>query len=257
MMRAVLRSEFLNQRPSQRGLISRILQPALSLWIRSQVESLETLQIQIESGDRQVLSGFIPQIDLNASQVIYQGLHISHVQLTAQNIRINIGQVLKGKSLRLLESITAQLAVRLNAADLQRSLSSSLLQNVLIETLLTLVGEQIQDVLGNVRPDDLELEDSRLDLSKNQIRFSAQLKANSIRRSVPVALQSGVELHNAHTIMLCRPEWLPTAGSRRGLPLPELDGYCFDLGDQCQLESLCIEPDHIALSGQLLITPEI
>jgi LmeA-like phospholipid-binding len=247
----------LHHRPSQRGLIRRILQPALSLWLRSQVESLETLQIQIESGDRQVLSGFIPQIELEASQVSYQGLQISQVQLTAQNIQINIGQVLKGKSLRLLETISAQLNVRMSAKDLQRSLSSSLLQTVLIETLLTLVGEQIRDVLGDVSLGDLELQDALLKLSDNQIRFSAQLKANSTGRCVPVALQSGVDLYNAHTIQLCNPEWLPTANSRRGLPLPELNGYRFDLGDQCQLKRLCIQPEEIQLSGQLLISPEI
>ena len=247
----------MHDRSSQRGLISRILQPALSLWLRSQVESVETLQIQIESGDRQVISGFIPQIELEASQVIYQGLHISHVRLKAQNIWINIGQVLKGKSLRLLETISAELAVRMSAEDLQRSLHSSLLQTVLIETLLTLVGEQIQDVLGDVSPDDLELQDSLLKLSHNQIRFSAQLNANSLGRCVPVALQSGVSLYNAHTIQLCDPEWLPTANSRRGLPLPELNGYRFDLGDQCQLQRLSIEPDEIQLSGQLLISPEL
>jgi LmeA-like phospholipid-binding len=241
---------------SKRGILSRILEPALQLWLRSQVESVETLQVHLDCGDRQVLSGFIPQLRLEAHRTIYQGLHLSHVRLTGQNIRINIGQVLKGKALQLLDSIPVEIDVQLKAIDLEASLDSALLQGALIEALLTLVGDQIEDALGGeLRSQSLLLQNPHLLLGENRLRLSARLTVRDSDRSIPIALQTGLVLGSPRTLMLQNPEWLPTMNAKRGLPLPELHGYCFDLGDQAQFQDLSITPDGIQARGQLLIVP--
>jgi LmeA-like phospholipid-binding len=240
----------------KRGVLRRILEPALQLWLRSQVESVKTLQVYLDCGDRQVLSGYIPQLRLEAYQAIYQGLHLSYVHLIGKNIRINIGQVLKGKALQPLDPIPVELKVQLKAADLEASLESALLQKALIEVLLTLVGEQIEDALGGpLRSQSLILQNSHLLLGENQLRLSAQLTVEDSDRSIPVSLQTGLVLDSPHTLMLQSPEWLPTPNAKRGLPLRELHGYCFDLGDQAQFHSLSIMPDGIQVDGQLLIVP--
>jgi LmeA-like phospholipid-binding len=244
-------------RSPKRGILSRILEPALQLWLRSQVESIEALQVHLKGGDRQVLSGYIPQLRLEAHQAIYQGLHLSHVDLTGKNIRFNIGQVLKGKSLQPLDPIPVDITVQLDAADLEASLGSVLLQQAFIEVLLTLVGEQIEDALGGkLRSQSLILQNSHLVLGENQLRLSTQLTVQESGQSIPVALQTGLVLDSPSTLMLQNPEWLPTPNAKRGLPLRELHGYCFELGDQTQLQDFSITSTSIKSSGQLLIMPK-
>ncbi len=243
---------------SKRGILSRILEPALQLWLRSQVESVEALQVHLKGGDRQVLSGYIPQLRLEAHQAIYQGLHLSHVELTGKDIRINIGQVLKGKSLQPLDPISVDTTVQINAADLEASLGSFMLQQALIEILLTLVGDQIEDALGGeLRSQSLALQNSHLLLGENRLRLSAQLTVQDSDHSIPVSLQTGLVLASPCTLMLQNPEWLPTPNAKRGLLMKELHGYCFDLGDQAQFQSLSIAPDGIQVHGQLLIVPAV
>jgi LmeA-like phospholipid-binding len=243
---------------SPRGILSRILEPALQLWLRSQIESVERLQIHLEGSDRQVLSGYIPQLRLEAHQAIYQGLHLSHVMLTGKAIRINIGQVLKGNALQPLDPIPVELNVQVKAADLEASLGSTLLQGALIETLLTLVGEQLEESLGgDLRSQSLRLQTPCLILGENQLRLSGQLTNQESDCSLPIALQTGLVLSSSSTLMLQNPEWLPTPKSKRGLPLKELHGYCFDLGDQTQFRSLSLTPDGIQAHGQLLIVPAV
>lgn len=256
MMGEVLKVSPLHSNRNKRGMISRVLEPALYLWLRSQVEAVESLKVSVDGGDRQVLSGYIPHIRLEANQVVYRGLHLSSVKLIGENIRINIGQVLKGKSLQLLETVPIDLTVQLSLQDLQKSLSSQILQGALIEALLTLVGDQLEDALGKLSPQSFKLDSPVLTLGENQIRFSAQLSQPS-GLSMPAALQSGLILENPHTLKLKNPEWLPTINAKRGLPLKELDGYCFDLGDQCQLRELSITSNGIHISGTLSITPDI
>jgi hypothetical protein len=242
----------------KRGILSRILEPALQLWLRSQVESVETLQVHLDCGDRQVLSGYIPQLRLEAHRAIYRGLHLSHVQLTGKDIRVNIGQVIKGKALQLLDPIPVNLNVQIKAADLEASLESKLLQGTLIEVLLTLVGDQIEDALGGpLRSRSLILQNPHLSLGENQLRLSAQLTVEDSDRSIPVTLQTGLVLGSPSTLMLQNPEWLPTPNAKRGLPLRDLHGYCFDLGDQAQLQNFSITSVGIQVSGQLLVMPAV
>jgi hypothetical protein len=83
-------------KPKKSTIISTVLSPALRLWLRSQVEQLEALQFNIIGGDRQILTGHIPGVSIAASGVVYQGLHLSKIQLEGTDIRVNLGQVIKG-----------------------------------------------------------------------------------------------------------------------------------------------------------------
>jgi LmeA-like phospholipid-binding len=243
--------------PHKRGLIHRVLEPALQLWLRSQVESVSSLTVHLEGGDRQILSGYLPLVQLNAQNVVYRGLHLSQIELSGHNFKINIGQILKGKALRLLEPISIDLNVGLDAADAQASLHSELLQAAIVDALQLLVGEQISDAIGpEIDPEDLMLQDPNLSLSDNSLRFSAELRTCDGNKSVPVALQTSLSLDNPHTLTLDRPEWLPTRNAKRGLPLHDLHGYTFDLGPQAQIQSLRIAPEAIVVQGQMTVLPE-
>ena len=240
----------------KRGLISRVLSPALQLWIRSQVEAVETLHLQIDSGDRQILSGYIPRVNLQAESVIYQGLHLSHLKILGENIRINIGQILKGRPLQLLEPIPLWMDVTLLAEQVQASLASGLLKQAIVEVLLQLVGEQIAAAFGaEVQAHHLTLNDSDLKLGDGLIRLNTKLIQDTTERSIPVTLQTGLALQQPNVLVLENPEWFPTPKAKRGLLLEELQGHTFNLGPLVQFETFKIVEDRIVLQGHLTIMP--
>lgn len=242
----------------KRGLIHRVLGPAIQVWLRSQVESVSSLVVHLEGGDRQILSGYLPQVQLSTQKVVYRGLHLSQIELKGHNLRINIGQMLKGKAFRLSEPISIDLDVMLQAQDAQASLHAELLQSAIIDALQLLVGEQIVDALGQpMSSEDLVLQTPSLILSKNTLRFSAVLSTHQGDKSVPVALQTALSLSSDfHTLRLDHPEWLPTPNAKRGLPLHDLHGYRFDLGSHTQIQTLSITPEGIFIKGQMTVLPE-
>lgn len=89
-------------------IISHILTPAIKLWVRSQLQEIETLNIEIHAGDRQILRGKIEQVFLSAEKANYQGICINHAQVKTEEIAVNLGGILRGKPLKLLHPIFAE-----------------------------------------------------------------------------------------------------------------------------------------------------
>jgi hypothetical protein len=113
------------------SIVSSVLCPVLKLWLRSQADAVEQLEIEIAGHSKQILGGNIPKAQVYGQKLVYQGLHITSVDLRAENINLNIPQILKGEALRLLEPIEVGLDMLLVADDLQKCLASSLLQTEL------------------------------------------------------------------------------------------------------------------------------
>ena len=126
-------------------ILSKLLSKALQLWLRSQVSHVNTLELTIHGTNQQLLSGEIPQIDLLASQVLYQDLHLSKINLKGKNIKINLQQIFQGKPIKLLEPIPLNGSLTLTASDLQASLTAPLLATALTDLLQTLLKNH-QDI---------------------------------------------------------------------------------------------------------------
>jgi hypothetical protein len=109
------------------SIVSSVLCPVLKLWLRSQADAVESLEVEIAGHSKQILSGNIPKAQVYGQAVVYQGLHITSVDLRAENINLNIPQILKGEALQLLEPIEVGLEMLLAPADLQKCLASPLL----------------------------------------------------------------------------------------------------------------------------------
>ena len=110
-----------------------VLAPACRVWLRSQVSQVDSLQVDIQGGSRQILGGTIPRVAVVAVGAIYQGLSLGSIDLIAENIRINLPQVLKGQPLRLLEPIAVIAEVKFSEADLQASLAAPLLSQAITD----------------------------------------------------------------------------------------------------------------------------
>ncbi|MEE3717203.1 DUF2993 domain-containing protein [Tumidithrix elongata RA019] len=106
------------------SVISTVLIPIIKLWLRSQVEAIQNLEINVEGSSRQILQGNILQATVSAEHIIYEGLHVSGINLKANEIHLNIAQILKGESLKLLQPIAVCMDATLEASDFQQCLSS-------------------------------------------------------------------------------------------------------------------------------------
>lgn len=215
-------------------IISSVLSPAIRLWLRSQVERVEALEFKITGGDRQILTGNIPNISVAASQAIYQGLHLSQIQLEATQIRVNLGQVIKGKSLRLLEPVPVTGQIALSEADLQASLQSQLLSTALSEFLGTF------------------LTSPNLDFSWQKITIDTDLLTlNGTLQAMPIVIVAGLQLASPHELLLDPFQiQMPSHAQTK-----DLNGFQVDLGSEVNLQEITLTPGMLLCRGCLKILP--
>jgi hypothetical protein len=106
------------------SVVSSVLIPIIKLWLRSQVEHIDHIEIAIAGKSRQILSGDIPRANVIGAGAKYQGLAVTNIDLCAEAIQLNIAQILKGETLRLLNPIRVTMDVELSPEDLQSCLQS-------------------------------------------------------------------------------------------------------------------------------------
>lgn len=234
---------------SQSGLISKVLSPAVRLWLRSQVESIDQLEFQIEGGDRQILSGYIPSMAIAAVCVVYQGIHLSEIALSANEIRVNLGQVIKGKPLRLLAVVPVVGKAMISQADLNASLQAPLLADALDEVLLPLLQSSLTDL---VPAGDrlMSLQQPQVQIERDRLLLNGMLRFED-KPPMAFALRTGLQIIAGSRLRFDQPEQL--LPKQRELPL--LQGFEIDLGTDVQLRSLVLEAEKLFCEGQINVIP--
>jgi LmeA-like phospholipid-binding len=238
-------------------MISAVVAPAVQLWLRSQVEQIEHLQVEVEAGDRQILSGYIPQVRIAARQAVYQGLHLSQIQLFGQNIRVNLGQVIRGKPLQLLQPIPVEAKLRLDAADLNASLTAPLMMTAVADLLNQLVqaDPSLVDVLG-AQPQAEALENLQILLEAEQLTLGLCLRSQA-GKMMPFALRTHLSLASPRQLRFDSPQWLTSLKAKRGFPLEGLEGFLIDFGPEVALTELSLAASQIVCQGYITIMPAI
>ncbi len=251
-------------------IIRRLVPPAVRFWLRSQVEQVGSLTIDLTGRDRQILTGYLPGVAVSASQAVYRGIYLSQAQLSAADIRINIGQVIRGKPLRLLKPFPVLGFVVLSAEDLEASLRAPLLMEGLLSFWRSLM--QIPEVAQAVTARYGSLPTaSDVVLVRPQIRLGAQCLGLSFYPSrqgkvalEPVVLGTKLSIVDEHFLQLSSPAWLHSLEgfSAQALSLPNaetavepLDGFRWNLGTDTRLSELTIEPSRILCRGQISVRP--
>lgn len=220
-----------------------MLSPAVKLWLRSQVQQVSYLEVKIEGGDRQILTGGIPRISLWASQAVYQGLHLSQIQLVGEGIRTNLGQVLRGQPLRLLKPIPVFGELLLQESDLNASLAAPLLSHALTELLQTLFPHS--DLVNQL------ICWQKITLTAEYLMIAATVGADT-HHPIPITLQTGLKLASCHELQLTQPQIInaPTQ-----LPKTELDSFLIDLGPEVAITTLTLSPGQILCCGKINVIP--
>jgi len=234
----------------QTRLISRVLSPAVKLWLRSQLDHVEELELEIEAGDRQLLSGSLHQVIASANQAIYKGLHFSQVRVAAQAIQTNLGQVLRGKPFRLLVPFPVSGTVTLSEAGLNASLHAPLLGNAVSDFLLGLLKSKIVDGSGDTTA---ELQNIQVNLREGGMTFNATLVQDG--QHYPLMVQTQLAIEGGDRLRLdqfdCQLKGEVELSTLGDLPT----SFTFDLGSEVCLEELAIHPEKIICRGRMTVIP--
>ncbi len=239
-------------------LISRVLPPAVRLWIQSQLDHVENLEFRLEGKDWQLLSGYVPQVGLSACKAVYQGLHLSQVRAAASEIRINLGQILRGKPLRLQQPFPVQGQVCLFAEDLRASLHSRLLAQGLQDVLLRLVNAH-----PTLFPETSHLRQLIADFSQAHATTTIALAANQLTLTwtaehpseETVTLVTGLHIRAGHWLCLAHPRVMVDQNQEDASEPILLDDFVIDLGSEVDIQTLTIKPDVIEVQGTVRVVP--
>ncbi|MBF2065758.1 MAG: DUF2993 domain-containing protein [Calothrix sp. C42_A2020_038] len=224
-------------------VITTVLQGAVKLFLRSQVSDIKELDIDIQASDRQLLSGIIPKVYVFASGAVYQGLHLTSLQLSAENIRINIGSILKGQPLRLSETIPVAGTLVLEEEDINASLTSPLLSGALNDALLQLLPE-----IGR-KPKSIIWQ--KIILSNNQFILFAN-PGTEINTELEEPLEIGIKLNLVDSHKL---ELIPLSEQYIQAQNGVQNGHRFDLGSDVDIEYLELIPSKVTCKGWINVNP--
>ncbi|MEH2280334.1 MAG: DUF2993 domain-containing protein [Nostoc sp.] len=222
-------------------IITQVLTTAVKLWLRAQVSHISELEVEIKASDRQLFSGRIPSVSVFATHAVYQGLLITQIQLIAENIRVNIGSVLKGKPLRLLETVPVVGDLIVDEKDLNASLSSDLLSTALSDLLVK--------VLPTDYPQSQPIKWQEILLGNNQIILRGLRVTNS--ETTPLDICLGLQLLSGHELQLVHIPIKPDQGNI----LKDNHQYNLDLGSDVDIEELTLIPGKLVCRGRINVNP--
>ncbi len=220
------------------GIISSLLAPACAAWLRTQVSEVASLDVQIVAKDRQILSGTIPAVAILATKTVYRGISLQKIKLLADQIEVNLNQVMRGKPLRVLQPIEVEIDATITDADLLSSLTAPLLAgavNQLITQVIALSGEDWRLVWQGVH-----IKTGKLSL-QGQVQNGDH--STPINICAGVALQAGRIIHLAPLIIDCE------------LVDKPIESYSIDLGDEVNLQELLLTEGELQCAGQVRIRP--
>lgn len=248
------------QTPRQ-PLIGTLLTTAVQFWLRSQVDKIDHLDFKIEGSNRSLLSGYIPRVSVSAENAVYQGLHLTQVQLQGSEIRFNLGQVLKGQPLHLLESFFVTGSLHLNESALNLSLQASMLKDALNNFVLSLLSSMTEVSLNTASDTQLEssnswvnsieqIQDSKIILETDHLILKAKLLL-ATGELLSFRLKTGLALASSHELLFVEPK-LETPMLNTEL---HFNDYILDLGTDIKIQDLILSPEGVEINATLKVNP--
>jgi hypothetical protein len=225
-----------------KGIIGSVLSPACGAWLRSQVSQVDELQVQIGGGSLQILGGTIPQITVVAVGAVYQGLYLGSIDLNAENIRVNLPQVVRGQPLCLLAPIPVQAVAKFTETDLQASLAAPLLSNAISDLLTQILATDAAQSKWQIDWQQLQILPKTLVLQGN---------LTTIEGTAPLELRMSLEIVDGHILHLD-----PLAISCPiDLPGSNITSFKIDLGSDVNITELHLNEGLLLCRGQIQVNP--
>jgi hypothetical protein len=219
-----------------------VLSPACRVWLRSQVSHVDDLQVDIAGGSIQILGGTIPQVVVIARGAIYQGLSLGSIDLVAENIRINLPQVIKGQPLALLEPIAVTAQVKFSERELQASLAAPILV------------QAITDLFTQIVATDASQPPWLVDWNRVQIVPQTLILQGTLMidlQTAPIEISMGIAIIEGHLLQL-DPLSITCA---LDLPGSNITSHQIDLGDDVNITQLQLLAGELLCHGNIQVNP--
>ena len=110
--------------PPPAGPLLGLLSRGLELWLRQQCEAIERLDIQLQGSAAQLVLGRLEGVRLLARRVVFRKLRFDRVELASGVIRVRMGALLRGQSLKLEHPFQVRGSVAFSGPDLGVSLAT-------------------------------------------------------------------------------------------------------------------------------------
>ncbi|WP_448514687.1 LmeA family phospholipid-binding protein [Parathermosynechococcus lividus] len=227
----------------ERGLIPRVLVPALRWWLLSQLDVAEGLEIDLRVGDRQLLRGQLPFVRLGATVASYRGILLRQVAVQAEHIRINLGQVVRGKPLKLLAPVPVEGELMVTQADLQGSVDSPLLQSGLRSLLRHLQKEGLGK--AGVDLSEWQMVSAAVTLGAGQLDLAFTMQ--TAQQQMSWVCTTGIRLEDERTLCLHHLQWQGEATVHPPVTI--------DLGAGVALQELLLQAGRLRVRGMICIYP--
>lgn len=227
-------------------MISKLLSAAVKLYLRSQTEQVSDLQVKVSGKNKQILTGYIPQVSLSCDRASYQGLWLSQIELKGANIAVNLPEVLKQKPLRLIEPIWVDIQLRLDATDLEASLDSELLQSGLAALWQLILATKPE--LSSLAVSDLAIAWQQIVIANGNLSLTGTYE-NTAGQIQTLKISTSLSLADEHT--LCLSQLKITDQSFLSSKLT--DDLKLDLGTDVAIAKLRIESEQIVCAGKIRI----
>jgi LmeA-like phospholipid-binding len=224
-----------------RGIISSVLSSACATWLRTQVSDVAELQVEIVAGDRQMLAGVIPSVAVAAQKIVYRGIAVHQIELLAEQIAINLKQVVRGKPLQLLQPIMINIQAQMTSADLHSSLTAPFFNKAITDLVKQILASADQN---------WSIQWQSAAIQAHQVVLQGQVQ-KSPEQQVPISIQTGIELLTGRVLRLT--PLLVTCDL--DLPGSDLHSYEIDLGDQVNLQELTLQAGELLCNGEIQVNP--
>ncbi|MDB9438327.1 DUF2993 domain-containing protein [Dolichospermum lemmermannii CS-548] len=230
-----------NPNNSRVRIITKVLTSAIKLWLRSQLNQVAHLEVQIEASDRQLLSGYIPGVSISASNAVYQGLRVTQIELEAEKIQLNVAAILKGQPLQLSAIVPVVGKLIITAQDLNNSLSSPLLLTAINDGLIPLLAEY------SLNYPFITWEKITLD---NQVLILHGIPISETEGAF-FNIHLGLELRNGQELQLTQVQ----VKTDQEVLLEKNSPYMINLGTDVDIEKISLLPEQLTCYGRININP--
>ena len=244
--------------------VDKLLSGAVRLWVQSQVSTVDDLNLKIVGKNKQILQGYIPQVFISATDVVYQEIQVSRLEIVGNNIRFNLPQVVKRKPLQLVEPIIIKIEVLLKEIDLQKSLSSPILATGLTDLWSRFLsaegghpqapplqgGERMTSDVASLAFNKEYYQWNCLSLSEARLCCKGTYKKLE-NDDLPIGMDTKIELNDSHTLLLS-PLKIITIPE---LPITKTENLTLDLGQQVSIARLEITEEHLLVRGTITVFP--
>ena len=230
-----------NPNNSRVRIITKVLTSAIKLWLRSQLNQVSHLEVQIEASDRQLLSCYIPGVSISASNAVYQGLRVTQIELEAEKIQLNVAAILKGQPLQLSAIVTVVGKMIITAQDLNNSLSSPLLLTAINDGLIPLLAEY------SLNYPFITWEKITLD---NQVLILHGIPISETEGAF-FNIHLGLELRNGQELQLTQVQ----VKTDQEVLLERNSPYMINLGTDVDIEKISLLPEQLTCYGRININP--